>query len=142
MDWNRGEFTLTDDRARMDFEAVCALLDDSYWAAGRSRETATAAFAHSVCFTLLHGSQVIGFGRAVTDYALFAWMSDVIIAREYRGRGLGKWMMECILQHPALQTRSQWLATLDAHGLYERYGFVRYEGMRRGPEIKLRDEDQ
>ena len=135
MEWRWNGYWLTDDRSQMDFDTVFALLAATYWASDRSREVQQTAFANSVCFSLFHGKTQIGFARAVTDHATFAWIADVIIAPAHRGIGLGKWMMNCLLDHPALKTRSQWLATRDAHGLYEPLGFARFEGMRRGPPL-------
>ena len=134
MDWTHGDYRLTDDKTRLDLGKICALLSETYWAADRPRRTMERAMEHSVCLGLFHGNQQIGFARAVTDQATFAWICDVIIHPDHRGKGLGQWMVKCLLDHPQLQTRSQVLATNDAHGLYERFGFKRTEYMRRGPE--------
>jgi GNAT superfamily N-acetyltransferase len=74
----------------------------------------------------MHGEQQVGFARVVTDYAAFAWISDVLVLEDYRGRGLSKWMLETIIAHPALQNLRLWLlGTKDAHELYARYaGFT------------------
>ena len=103
-EWRRDDYTLTDDKARLDLDAVCALLNATYWAAARPREVIAKSIEHSICFGLLHGGRQAGFARAVTDYATFAWICDVVIAPEHRGRGLGKWIVECVLAHPELQT--------------------------------------
>ncbi|HEX7654764.1 MAG TPA: GNAT family N-acetyltransferase [Verrucomicrobiae bacterium] len=137
MEWHHGEFRLTDSAAEVDFAAVSALLENTYWARGRAPETARTAFAHSTCFSLFHMDRQMGFCRVVSDFALFSWLADVIIAPEYRGRGLGKWMIRCAMTHPCMQTRTKLLATLDAHGLYEQLGFKRFESLRIGPELKL-----
>jgi GNAT superfamily N-acetyltransferase len=133
MEWRWNGYELTDDRGRLDFAAVSALLAESYWACDRPVEVHRTAFANSVCFSLFHHGRQVGFARAVTDFATFTWIADVIIEPAHRGQGLGKWMMDCLLAHPALKTRSQWLATKDAHGLYKRFGFARFEAMRKGP---------
>jgi GNAT superfamily N-acetyltransferase len=133
LEWELGECRLTDDPGRLDFEAVYAMLRATYWAADRSRETMREAIRFSVCLNLWRGGRQIGFCRAVTDHATFAWLADVVVDPEWRGRGLGKWMVERLLEHPAVKTRTQVLATRDAHSLYERYGFVRTEFLRRGP---------
>jgi GNAT superfamily N-acetyltransferase len=86
---------------------------------------------NSVCFGLFRDGKQIGFARAVTDHATFTWICDVVIAPEHRGRGLGKWMVECVLAHPKLQTTTHVLRTKDAHGLYEQFGFKRTEYLRR-----------
>ena len=131
MNWQRDEYELTDDKTRLDLDAVCAWLNGTYWAAHRPREVIEQSLQHSVCFGLFHGERQIGFARAVTDRATFTWICDVVIAAEHRGRGLGKWMMECVLAHPELQTASQVLGTRDAHTLYERFGFQRTEYLKR-----------
>jgi GNAT superfamily N-acetyltransferase len=131
MDWQRGEYVLTDDKARLDFDVVCALLNATYWAADRPRDSIEKSIQHSICFGLFRGKDQVGFTRAVTDHATFAWICDVVIAEEHRGQGLGKWMFECVLTHPDLQTATLVLRTRDAHSLYERFGFERTEYLRR-----------
>jgi GNAT superfamily N-acetyltransferase len=132
MTWNHGEYTLTDDPRCTDLDTVCALLRPTYWADKRSREVIAKSIEHSLCFSLIHSGRQVGFARAVTDRATFAWICDVIIAPEHRGQGLGKWMMECIIAHPDLQDCTQLLRTKDAHTLYERFGFARSQCLRRG----------
>lgn len=133
MEWTDGEYWLTDDKTRLDLNVVCRLLADTYWAADRPRSVMEEAIRHSLCLGLFHRSAQVGFARAVTDYSTFTWICDVIIHAEHRGRGLGKWMVRCLIEHPKLQTRSQVLRTKDAHGLYERHGFTRAEYMIRKP---------
>ena len=131
MEWRHGDYLLTDDPNRLDLGRVMELLRSSYWAADRPREMMEKAICHSVCFSLLHDGEQVGFARAVTDEATFTWVCDVILHPDHRGRGLGKWMMKCLLEHPQLQTVSHHLRTEDAHGLYEQFGFNRVEAMRR-----------
>jgi GNAT superfamily N-acetyltransferase len=131
MNWQRDEYVLTDNKSRIGLDAVCALLHATYWAADRPRDLIEKSIQHSVCFGLFHGNQQVGFTRAVTDYATFAWICDVVIAEEHRGRGLGKWIMECVLAHSDLKTATLVLRTRDAHSLYERFGFERTEYLRR-----------
>ena len=110
---------------------VVELLQTTYWAADRSTEVIRRGIEHSLNLGLFHDRRQVGFCRAVTDEATFTWVCDVIVHPEHRGRGLGKWMMECLLAHPDLQTVSYHLCTKDAHGLYEPFGFQRIEAMRR-----------
>jgi len=131
VNWERGEYLLTDDAARLDLDVVCALLKTTYWAAERSRESTARAIQNSVCFGLFRAGQQVGFARAVTDHAVFTYLCDVIVAPEHRGHGLGKWIVEIMLAHPELQTNTQCLRTRDAHTLYERFGFERTEFLRR-----------
>ena len=133
MIWRHDEYELTDDRRRLDVAAVVALLAQTYWAADRPPRLTRRAIRHSLCLSLFRGPTQVGFCRAVTDYATFTWLCDVVVDPAHRGKGLGKWMVECLLHHPRLQTRSQVLATQDAHSLYERYGFRRAEYLKRRP---------
>jgi GNAT superfamily N-acetyltransferase len=131
MEWKRGDYVCTDDKARLDMNVICELLQATYWAADRSRELIEKSVQHSVCFGLFHHHQQVGLARVITDYATFAYLGDVIVAAEHRGQGLGKWFVECILTHPSMQTATQCLRTRDAHSLYERFGFERTEYLRR-----------
>jgi GNAT superfamily N-acetyltransferase len=80
---------------------------------------------NSLCFSLLEGNRQIGFARVISDRATFAYLADVFVLAEYRGKGLAKWMIECILNHSELQGLRRWLlATRDAHELYRKYGFT------------------
>ena len=127
----RGDYTLTDDKSVLDLAVVRDLLASTYWAADRTAEQVDKSIQHSVCFGLFHGTRQVGFARAVTDCVTFCYLCDVIVAPEHRGRGLGKWMVECLLAHPDLQTTTQCLRTRDAHTLYEQFGFERTEYLRR-----------
>ena len=134
MEWRQGDHVLSDDKTRLDLEVVMDLLASSYWAKDRPRAVMEKAIEHSICLGLyLNGSQV-GFARGVTDHATFTWVCDVIIHPAHRGRGLGKWMMQCFLEHPELQSVSYHLRTADAHGLYEKLGFRRIETLRRSTQ--------
>ena len=125
MKWASGEFTIDTDNERVDVDAVQAFLEnDSYWAQTRTRDQTETAIANSICFGLYCGERQIGFARVVSDRATFAYIGDVYVLDEFRGQGLSKWLMETIIAHPELQGLRRWvLATRDAHGLYEKYGF-------------------
>ncbi|HZG75304.1 MAG TPA: GNAT family N-acetyltransferase [Paenibacillus sp.] len=131
MEWTWENLRITDETERVDLDAVCALLSTSYWAADRDRETIAASVRGSLCLSAFVGDRQVGFLRAVTDRATFAWICDVIVDEAYRGRRIGKRLMETALEHPAIRDTNMGLATRDAHGLYERYGFVRREAMAR-----------
>lgn len=121
---NRGEFTISTDPARQDVDAIHAFLARSYWAQGVAREVVAQAVQHSLCFGLFHRGRQVGFGRVITDRATYGYVADVYVLEEFRGRGLGKWLVECIVNHPDLQVcRKLALATRDAQGLYARFGF-------------------
>ena len=118
------EFTVHTDTSRMDAQAIQRMISKAYWAKGRSLQTVRETLEHSLCFGLFHRDKQIGFARVITDQTVFAYLCDVIIDEPYRGKGLGKWLMECIMDHPILRKGMPvLLATLDAHGLYEKFGF-------------------
>jgi GNAT superfamily N-acetyltransferase len=125
MDWTRGEFFLTDDASRIDLTKTQALLRDTYWGVRRSPAVVAQMLEHSLPFVLLHQAKQIGFGRVVSDYTVFSWVADIVIDEAYRGKGLGKWMMNCITQHPKISHTQMVLQTRDAHSLYEKFGFSR-----------------
>ena len=136
----QGEFEITTDISRVDVDAVHAYLTRSYWAEGIPRAIVAKAIASSLCFSLFEGGRQIGFARVVTDCATFAYLCDVYVLEEYRGRGLGKWLMRELLTHPDLQgVRRFMLVTRDAHGLYEPLGFRSPENPARYMEIVKRD---
>lgn len=125
MEWKQGEFTITDRSEELDIETIHNFLRESYWAKGVPQSIVEKAIHNSLCFGLYHNSKQVGFARAVSDRATFAYLADVFLVPAYRGRGLGKWLVSCVLAHPELQGLRRWLlATLDAHGLYEQFGFV------------------
>lgn len=100
------------------------LSQDSYWAAGIPREVVERALRHSLNFGLYQESKQIGLARVITDYATFAYLCDVFVLPAYRGQGLSKWLMSCVMDCPALAgLRRFMLMTRDAHGLYTRFGF-------------------
>jgi GNAT superfamily N-acetyltransferase len=137
VDLTRDNYLLTDDKARLDFDAVYELLGATYWAAERSRETMRTAIEHSVCFSLFHEGKQIGFGRVITDFATYNYLCDIIIAPGHCGRGLGKWLVETMLAHPALQSGPIYLRTKDAHELYRAFGFKDSRCMRLGAGVDL-----
>ncbi len=124
VEYQRGEYTISTDIKRLDIGCIHAFLSEqSYWAAGRPLEIVQKAIENSLNFGVFHDQQQIGFARIVTDYATFAWLCDVFIVPEYRKKGLGKWLVECVINHPDLiHIRRIMLATRDAHELYRQYG--------------------
>jgi GNAT superfamily N-acetyltransferase len=126
MEWTRDGYTISDDPARVDVDAVHRYLsEESYWAPGVPRDIVERSIAGSLPFGLYApDGSLAGFARAVTDRAVFAYVADVFVLDAHRGRGLGIWLMEVLLGHPDLQGLRRWvLYTEDAHGLYERFGF-------------------
>jgi GNAT superfamily N-acetyltransferase len=122
---HRDSFTISTDPARLDLEAIADMLTRAYWAQGRTRDVIARYVQHSLTFGVYDGDRQIGLARVVTDYTTFAWLCDVFIHEDYRGHGLGKWLMETIHAHPDLQGLRRWmLATRDAHGLYKQFGWT------------------
>lgn len=123
--WTKDTFTVTCDPAKLDRALIAEFLASSYWAKGVSPATVEKSLAHSLCFALLDGDRQVGFARVISDRATIAYLNDVFVLPEYRGRGLAKWLMECVTRHSELQGLRRWmLATRDAHGLYEKVGFT------------------
>jgi GNAT superfamily N-acetyltransferase len=132
----REEFVISTAPARLDLVAVHAYLTRSYWAAGIAREVVEKSVAGSLCFGLYEGSRQIGLARVITDKATFAYLCDVYVLGDYRGRGLAKWLMSVVRSHPDLQHLRRFvLVTRDAHGLYEQFGFSRLRQPDRYMEI-------
>jgi len=132
----RDRFRITTDVEQLDLDAIHAYLTRSYWAAGIPRDVVAKAVAGSLCFGLFEEDRQIGLARVVTDRATYMYLCDVYVLEEWRGRGLGIWLIEVVMAHPDLQgLRRFGLVTFDAHGLYERYGFRAVEHPARHMEI-------
>ena len=125
-EWHQGNYTISTDQKRLDISEIHRFLtEESYWAKGRSFAAVQQSLEHSLCFGLYDqtGKQV-GFVRAITDYTTFLYMADLFVLQEHRRRGLGKWLVRTILNHPKLKKIPVWLLrTLDAHKFYEYFGF-------------------
>lgn len=125
MEWRRGEYIVTCDRRRADLEVIATFLGDSYWAKGIPPALVRRALEHSLNFVLLKGRAQVGFARVITDFATIGYLGDVFVLQAHRGKGLGKWLVECVMLHPELQGFRRWiLATRDAHELYRQFGFA------------------
>ena len=132
---------ISTDRARMDVAAIHRYLcEESYWAKGIPRDLVKLSIEHSLCAGAFDGDVQIGFARAVTDYATFAYVADVYVLPEYRGRGISKAIMNAIVAHPDLARLRRWhLVTRDAHGLYEQFGFRALDDPERHMAIAIRN---
>lgn len=123
MQWQKDEFTLSDDVERLDMSDVCRLVRGTYWAEKRPNEAIERSVRNSLSFGLTDQGKLIGFARVVTDRATVGYLCDVVIAEGYQRRGLGQWMMACILEHPDLLDCRIDLFTRDAQAFYQRFGF-------------------
>lgn len=123
---NTESLEISTDKGRLDVDVIHAFLrDETYWAQNRTLEQTRTAIENSLCFGAYIDGALVGFGRVVSDFATFAYVGDVFVLPEFRGRGLSKRLMQAMVEHPDLQGLRRWLlATRDAHGLYERYEFA------------------
>lgn len=126
VEYRHGEFLVSTDRERLSLDVVHGFLTNSYWAKGIPREVVARSIEHALCFGIYDGEGAqVGFARVISDFATMAYIGDVFVLETHRGRGLGKWLMQCITEHPALQNLRRWiLTTRDAHGLYSQFGFA------------------
>ena len=137
----RGEFVISTDPERLSLDVVHSFLTNCYWAKGIPREVVARLIEHALCFGIYDGKAAqVGFARVVSDFATIAYVGDVFVLESHRGRGLGKWLMQCIMQHPALQNLRRWiLTTRDAHGLYSQVGFTPVKAPERFMELHRPD---
>lgn len=134
MEWKRNEFVISDDKSLINIDSIHGLLSKSYWAKDRTKDTIKKSVEGSIVFGVYHKEIQVGFARVVSDKATFAWICDVIINEDFRGQGLGKWLMECVVNYSDIKNTKQLLATRDAHGLYEKYGFKSFDTMVKAPQ--------
>jgi N-acetylglutamate synthase-like GNAT family acetyltransferase len=119
-----GHYEISTDRNRLDVALIHEFLHSSYWAQGIPRAVVERSIQHSLCFGAFLDGRQVGFARVITDFAAIAYVADVFVVPEHRGRGISKLLMRAILEHPELQgLRRFLLATQDAHGLYAQFGF-------------------
>jgi GNAT superfamily N-acetyltransferase len=137
MEHRRGEFIISTDRERLSLDVIHGFLTNCYWAKGVPREIVARSIEHALCFGIYDGSGAqVGFARVISDFATVAYVGDVFVLETHRGRGLGKWLMQCIVQHPALQNLRRWiLTTRDAHALYSQVGFTPVKAPERFMEL-------
>jgi GNAT superfamily N-acetyltransferase len=125
MIWHFENFSISTDKSLLKIDVIHKFLsEESYWANERSLEKTKLAIENSLCFGVHCEDEQIGFARVVSDFATFAYIGDVFILKDFRGKGLSKWLMEVIISHKDLQGLRRWvLATKDAHGLYQQFEF-------------------
>lgn len=124
MEWHREQYKISTDKTNLDVGMIHHYLyTTAYWAVGRPMSIVRKSIENSLCFGLYDGADQVGFARMVTDAATFGWMCDVFMLPSHRGRGLGKWLVECIMEHPDVKgLRRILLSSRDAQELYEKYG--------------------
>ena len=131
----KGQFTVSTDKSRLDVAMIHNFLTHAYWAKNIPLNTVQKSIANSLCFGIYdeqveNAPRQIGFARIVSDLATFAYMADVFVIEAYRGQGLGKFLVDCMMAHPDLQGLRRFvLATRDAHGLYAQFGFEMFQSL-------------
>lgn len=124
MEHRRNEYLISTDQSKLNIPLIYSFLKNTFWAKNISLLQLETCIQNSLCFGVYHANEQIGFGRVVTDFSRFAFFADVFVIETYQGRGLGKWLVECMINHPRLQEVPTWrLCTRDAHGLYRQFGF-------------------
>jgi GNAT superfamily N-acetyltransferase len=121
-------YVISTNPSKIDVSVVHDYLSkESYWAKGVPMAVVQKSIENSLCFGLYFEGKQVGFARLITDRATFAYLADVFVLPEHRKKGLSKWMMEIIHDHPELQGLRRWLlGTRDAHTLYEQFGWTRF----------------
>lgn len=118
------ELTISPDKNKLDIEVVHGFLTRSYWAEGRTKEQVQETIRNTLCFGAYLDQRQIGFARVLTDGVVFAYLMDVFILEEFRGKGYSKALLKYIFDDPRLVSVQKWLlGTQDAHGLYKQFGF-------------------
>lgn len=124
MEWIQDDLLVSTDKSLLSIEMIHQFLSCSaYWAIGRTPEQVKKSIDNSLCYGVYLDGIQAGFCRVITDYATFYWLADVFVLSEYRGRGLGKFLVGCVVDTPQLKGLRGLLATRDAHSLYSQFGF-------------------
>lgn len=122
--YTKGNYVISSDKKKLDISVIHGFLSTSYWSEDIPLDIVQKGISNSLCFGVYNGNKQVGFARVISDYSTFAYLADVFIITEERGKGLSKWLMDCILKHQQLQgLRNFCLLTRDAHSLYDKYGF-------------------
>jgi GNAT superfamily N-acetyltransferase len=143
-EYQKDEYIISTDKTKLQFDVIYSFLSTSYWSPNIPLETVKRAAEHSLTFGIFKyslpigegwgGVSQVGYARIISDFATFAYLADVFVLESERGKGISKWLMECITQLPDLQGLRRWmLATRDAHGLYAQFGFTPLDN----PEIMM-----
>ena len=126
---NKDDYFISTDPSLLERDIIYNFLsEESYWAKNIPRDVVEKSISNSLCFGIYHHNKQIGFARLITDKSTLAYLADVFIIPEYRGKGLSKWLMQVIHAHPEMQGLRRWLlGTRDAHGLYEQLGWTVFD---------------
>ncbi len=123
-EYKKRDFLISTDKRKLQLKVIHDFLTNSYWDKGCSFELVQKKIRNSYCYGIYHNKKQIGFCRIISDFVTFAYLLDVFVIEEYRGMGLSKWLMKCVLKHHDLgKTKSWMLKTSDAHGIYKKFGF-------------------
>jgi GNAT superfamily N-acetyltransferase len=123
------EIEISTDRKRLDIDLIHAFLSASYWASGRPKSIVERSLENSLCFGAFIGEEQVAFGRIITDRAVFGFLADIFVVEKYRGKGVGRKLVEAMINHEDVKgLKLMLLGTRDAHGLYEKLGFARVPG--------------
>lgn len=141
MDWTFEDgILISTDREKLSIEVVHGYLSRSYWASNIPLALVRRAINHSLCFGIYDSGEMIGFGRVITDYTTFGYLSDIFILESHRGRGYSKLLVSCMLKHPELSQLRRWhLVTRDAQGLYAQFGFQTVDQLDQHMSITIRN---
>ena len=141
MDWNfENGILISTDREKLRLDVIHGYLSGSYWAANIPLALVRRAIDHSLCFGVYHSGEMIGFGRVITDYTTFGYLSDIFVLESHRGRGYSKLLVSCMLKHPELSQLRRWhLVTKDAQGLYAQFGFKTVDQLDQHMSITIRN---
>lgn len=116
--------SISSDRSKLDLTVIHTFLKTAYWSENISLDRISQAISHSLCFGMYEDDRQIGFARVITDYTAIAYLADVFVLETHRGRGLGKQLIEFILNNADLRSVRTWLlVTADAHSFYQQFGF-------------------
>lgn len=129
-------YIITSEKEMMKLDHIQKLLEQTYWAKGRTIDIIEKSINNSIAYGIFYGEEQVGYARAVTDYSTMFWIADVIIDKEHRGKGLGKELIKIITEDERLKGLLGVLSTEDAHSLYEQYGFNMNTNFMKKPRIK------
>ncbi len=125
MEWKEGQYKISNDKKLLSIEKISGLLSKSYWASKRPKEVIQKSIDNSICYGVYYKEEQIGYGRIVTDYATTYYICDVILDEKYRGQGLGKKLIECMIEFEDFDKKFGILSTRDAHEYYKKFGFIK-----------------